>query len=84
MKILIIYNIILVHKILSIYLRTLYKSLFFHFGMLLKRILNRVQIPDSVYTVLCSNICFEGPCWVQSFLKTFFLVVADHKDFKAL
>ena len=42
-------------------------------------ILDRARIPGcprqyTIYTVLFFNICFEGPCWVQSFSDLFWLL----------
>ena len=66
------YKVIIIQNILCFWKLFIQTFVFLIWNSSLKMILNRAYIPDSVYTVLFSNICSEGLCWVQSFLKIFF------------
>lgn len=60
----------IVQNILSMHLRPFYTHLSSsNLGLSFEDNINQNTDPDSVNTILFSNICLEGPCWVWSFLK---------------
>lgn len=78
------YNIIIIQSILcfwNLFIQTVVFPIWNSETSSLEMILNRANIPDSVYTVLFSSICSEGPGGAQSCLKILFPAAADHSGF---